>query len=549
MGAVAKYSSIMAAPKKIADKMSASRIGGVSLRAALVGVLCSSVMANSAVAYNGANAAANSALEKKLHRLRKHAKARGPVQAGPQVIVYKGEPPLIPACSLESAALLDKTYDLKGWIIPPPKFEDTLTLDYGCWRTNLAKMGFGFITYNVAQQQSNMLNHYVPPSNLQKYTGQRWTGVEVTNSFLMYDLSRYGVPDGQIQIAGFQGQSTYLPYQANEITVEQLAYYQTFFDRKLEFNIGYIGVDKQFVGTQVGGNIANIFGPSSAIQAVAGGSYGGGPTPTAILRWNINNNLYDKGAVLRSNATTAPGGITTAFLLQHYALENNPLAITNTPYVFGIHYPTTREMFIDEVGYKNVAAPHDPYTWVRATGYYNASDFENLQYTTQETKNYGGQFNVDRQIWQTEPGSPDTAYKGFYIGGTAAWLNPKASGIYEDFVVRLYGQGLLNRPRDQISLIWEQQDYSPYTVDSINAGASCRTGATCARHAVNQYSLLYSIAVMPGVHITLGAVYVDHPSLTYAPSELGYGSAAAPVNPQLNINHALNFAAGVYSAF
>jgi len=51
---------------------------------------------------------------------------------------------------------------------------------------------------------------------------------------------------------------------------------------------------------------------------------------------------------------------------------------------------------------------------------------------------------------------------------------------------------------------------------------------------------------MPGVFFGLGMSYADHPNVAYSPVGLSYGSNAAPVVPQLNINHTLNFLASLF---
>lgn len=533
------------------------RLGTAGRLVGLTSLVCTSIVAHPAFAqvsdYNGASAAANKAFTKqvlKTHKPTKSASGRANAPKRGQAVQIPTDTPVasrapIPACSGESAAALNKKYNLKGWVISPPSFADSLTQDDNCWRTNLAKAGFGLLIYDVSLLQTNMLNHYVPASNLQKYVGDRTTAAQHPDIFLFYDLSRYGIPDGQLQFGALEETSTWVGYVPNDLTLAQLAYYQSAFNHTLEFNVGYIGLDKQFVGTQVGGNIANVLGPGSTIHAIEGGSQDGAPTPAAILRWNIADHIYDKASVSKSIATTTLGGPVGNLLAQHYS---NPTGFnfSNTPVIFGVKYPTSRELFIDELGYKNEADIGSPYTWVRVTGYYNTTLYENLQFTSKQTTNDAVQLYIDRQLWQFEPSSSATAYKGLYVGGTAAWAKPEASSITQDFQARLYSYGAFNRPRDQISLTWEHQVYSPYVANPVDASATCMSGLECVRHATNQYTLIYNASIIPGWHVLFGAAYVDHPSSTWSPNAVAYGSAAAPVVPQYNINHALNFLAGMF---
>jgi porin len=457
----------------------------------------------------------------------------------------------VPACSRESATALQSTYGIKGWVIPPPKFADSITGDYDCWRTNLAKHGFGLTLYSADITQSNTLNHYVPPSNQQAYAGQRWQGQLAIYSLLTYDLSQYGVPDGQIIAGGGSAQGTDIRYLVNALTLTELAYYQTAFNKALEFQIGYLNLGYQFQGTQVGGNIANVLGYASGIQQEVGGGLQTSVLPTATVKWNITDRFYDKAAVSRSLVPNAVGGLGNSLEQEHYS---NPTGIklTNTANVFGVQYPTSRELIINEIGYRNAAGPNDPMNWVRFDAYYNFSKYEDLQnpgtpaQPGQQVNNMAAQLFVDRQIWQSEPGSSITAYKGLYLGATAAYASPQANSVYEDFGVRAYTYGMFDRPHDQISLIWEHQAFSPYVANPVDNSPACFSGAQCVRHAANTYSLVYNIGLFPGVYVGLGVSYIDHPSASWSPNALAFGSTAAPVNPQLNINHAVNMLGSLY---
>jgi porin len=488
------------------------------------------------------------------HRHKKiaHVKKLPMLTAGSPAVVTKSDPAtIIPACSRESAAALQSTYGIKGWVISPPKFADSITGDTDCWRSTLAKYGFGLTTYSADITQSNTLNHYVPPSSMQKYAGQRWQGQLAVYSILTYDLSRWGVPDGQIIVGGATAQGTDIAYLVNALTFTELAYYQTAFNKKLEIQVGYLNLGYQFQGVQVGGNIANVLGYASGIQQELGGGLQTSVLPSANVKWHITDKIYDKLDISRSLVPNTVGGLGNSLQQEHYS---NPtgLDLTNHADVFGVQYPVSRELVINELGYQNIAGPHDPATWVRFDAYYNFSKYEDLQnpgtlgHPGQQVNNMAAQLFIDRQIWQSEPGSPDTAYKGVYLGATAAYASPLANSVYEDFGARAYAYGLFNRPHDQISLIWEHQVFSPYVADPVDGSATCATGIQCVRHAANTYSLSYNIGLFPGVYVGLGVAYIDHPAASYSPNALPYGSAAAPVNPALDINHAINMLGSLY---
>ena len=237
--------------------------------------------------------------------------------------------------------------------------------------------------------------------------------------------------------------------------------------------------------------------------------------------------------------------------IAHYASPSN-IAFSQAPNVFGVQYPQERPLYVNEIGYKNAAAPGEKFTWLRLTGFYNSTDYENLQNTSQQVHNVGVLAYADRQIIQTEPGSPLTAYRGVYVGAQVAWVDPRANFITQDYGARVYTLGMFGRPKDQLSFIWEQQVYSQYIVDGIDNSFLNSSGTLSARHATNQFTLSYNINVVPGVFVGLGVAYVDHPALDFSPNTLQYGSQAAPASPiigpvsQLNINHAVNFLASLF---
>ncbi len=459
----------------------------------------------------------------------------------------------VPPCSTLSAFALNAKYNIKGWNIPTPNFADSITQDRGCYRSELAKYGFGFVLTETGVVQTNLLNHYVPPSNVQQYIGQRPTALQLQTGYLLYDLSRYGVPDGQLQFGGIASQATWIGAVPNQLAVQQLSYYQTLFNKKVEVNIGYIPFAYQFVGTFVGGNVYNVLGPAATLPALLGASTGSDGAPSFIVKWNITDRLYDKAAVIRSDPSTSVinNGALNTLQVAHYANPAN-IIFSQAPNVFGVQYPQERPLFVNEIGYKNAAAPGDPFTWVRVTGFYNTTQYENLQYTNQQVTNGGVLGYVDRQIFQSEPSDVATAYRGIYVGAQAAWVSPQANYITQDYGARIYTLGMFGRPKDQLSFIWEQQVYSQYIVDPLDASILCTTGTLCGRHVTNQFTLSYNINVVPGVFVGLGVAYVDHPTVTYSPSSLQYGSTAAPASPfigpvsQYNVNHAVNFLASLF---
>ena len=103
-------------------------------------------------------------------------------------------------------AEMDKVLGIKGWYYSPPSFVESVTADYGGWRSTLASFGIGLIEYNVTRFQVNLLDtpregpRYNPfYESRQSYWGQKPSFHDISALALTYDLSRFGIPDGQFQ--------------------------------------------------------------------------------------------------------------------------------------------------------------------------------------------------------------------------------------------------------------------------------------------------------------------------------------------------------------
>ncbi len=114
------------------------------------------------------------------------------------------------ASSRASFSEMDKG-GVKGWNIGFPSFGDTLLQNYGGWRSSLASAGFGLIEYNLTRFQANVLEtpregpRYNPfYESRQNYWGQKPSFNNFSVLVLTYDLTRFGVPDGQLQYSGIQ---------------------------------------------------------------------------------------------------------------------------------------------------------------------------------------------------------------------------------------------------------------------------------------------------------------------------------------------------------
>jgi porin len=520
-------------------------------------------------AYVRANPERNEVLTgRSAKRLKKAKRAHGASSVagvpGAGHPVYKGESPIappIPACSAQSAYAIDKAYGIKMWDFQAFNMGDSILQDYGCWRTTLAQYGFGFLAYNVGLFQANMLNHYTPPSSQQQYNGQKPSGLDAAVYFLSYDLDRWGLPDGQISVWGTNVNTTNAPnYSQNRFSFAEIGLYGAALNKQLEYLVGIFPHNDYFQGNYIGGNVDNPLGSSAANSVLAGGSIGPEATPGFALKYHFNENWYNTFDISRSTPGTVSPTYPGYALGNRLAVENyaNPTGLNfaaRRPCEFGVCYPSPKEIFIDEIGYKQEASADNYYTFVRAQGFYSNTPVYkyNLASPINPTTTTGS-FSIlgDRQFWQTEPGSPHTGYKGLYVGATFAYNPPNSNTFSEDYEFRLYSFGLFGRPRDQIAFSFQHLTTSNEFAKLVNTESGCSSNITCVRHGTNIYNLTYTASIMSGVYATLGVTYDDHPGLVWSPLASSSGSAAYTAIPPLaplNIQHAVFFDAALVTVF
>jgi porin len=490
--------------------------------------------------------AVDSSVPKKVHSAK--GKQAGHAHLKPAVatsVTVKAAPvDTVAAAIAASPARFDKVYGFKGWDIYFPSMGDSLLQDYGGWRSALASYGFGFLAFNINSFSLNTLNtptvvpatSYVPslgirsaypvcpntPSSSvcagnQLYLGQRPAYYSYIGAYLTYDMSRWGVPDGQLQLAGNVFFSSDQAYQARGLQFSALSWYQTLFDKKLELQIGYFAAGAEFVGFFVGGNFTNTFGVAAAIPIEMGLSYSPTQAPTAKVTWHLTDNVYNVAAAIRSlpvNQNPTTPGLTGNSLVDEVHL--NPVGLRFTE-------PHTGALFLDEFGYRNEAAPGSPQTWARFGAMYNTSafaDYTRLATANTINGNSAFYFLADRQLWQEAPDSPYTAYRGIYTGLSVMYSPPSEVAYSQYYEARLYAIGLFDaRPTDFISLVYNHNVFSHYLADFVNAAtapyAALDFAVPLAHHAANSVTVSYLAHLMPGVYWNVGIGYSDHPSIEY----------------------------------
>ncbi|MFT4248058.1 MAG: carbohydrate porin, partial [Pseudomonas sp.] len=433
------------------------------------------------------------------------------------------------ADSAARARALDAEYGYKGWNIPFPSFADSLTQDDGHWRSRLAAHGFGVSTQHTLVAQANVLDTpgrvpaSVPacvPANLgyncaggRSYFGQRPAAIVSSLVFLTYDTRRWGVPDGQIALGvqwGVSSDEAYLPRNAR---VQNLSWYQTLFDGRAEFKIGWFPTLPEFVGFYVGGLVTNPFGPTGSLLPVMGMTGTNWGTPNVRASVHLSDTLYLQAGIQRSLPVNGPTGNPV-----YDEVRANPSGLD-----FESSVPGTRWLYTGELGYRRQSVPGRGYTWLRAGTLYNSSTFKDysrlLEDPTATTRGAHGYYLLgDHQLWQQAPESAYTAYRGVYLGAGYMRGSDRIAPFTDYYELRGYWLGpSARRPQDMLSLVYDRnvvgkpiqaltEAYAPYTSLFANSYANSVTAS-------------YMFHLRPGLYATFGLGYTDHPSIQYFQGE------------------------------
>ena len=419
-------------------------------------------------------------------------------------------PPLISAEPVSDPYAIFDPLRWKGLniILPGP----ANTVDQGLFgiRQTLADAGIGYIGISNSSFEDNIIRHGLPAPAVgnrqnQAYNGQLPTYVTYDYLWLTYDLSRYGIPNGQFVLGSNIIRTNWNPLGPNLVGLCTLSYYQTLFRKAVEFKIGYLANNLEFLQTLVGGNIAGgVFGPNAAIITELGQNTSSHTTPGVNVTIHLPEHVYTKLGLQRA---LSPGGT----VVEH---DQNRYAVDFTVPKAGLN-------LIDEVGYKVDPSPGLLNTWIRAAGSYSSSIYSNYARPAgsglQSDKNYGLFLLVDQQVWQSNP-HVGTANQGVYLGFSAEYAPPSLNEFSQYYELRAYGFGLIpTRPADQISLVLADNIFSHYLVRS-----AVRDGNLAHRTSIAT-TLSYSLRVFRGAYVNLGISIVNHPtSVTYT-SNTGSG--------------------------
>lgn len=429
------------------------------------------------------------------------AQAANPIPE-PQSLVPQS-PPTSPRSPFYEADQLK----LRGWTIPVPSAGDTLDQGLFGVRNSLAEAGISYLGVSSTTFTSNVLRHALPAGNrfgkhsrdLQLYSGQLPTYTTTNYLYALYDLNRYGIPDGQIEVAGGLISTNWNPGGPNGVFLSAASYYQSLFNKKVEIKIGYLQNTLEFLGTQVGGSLANgIFGPNASIPIENGENSSAFSTPGINVKVNFTNSIYTKLGLQRA---ISPDGS----LVER---AQNPSAVR-------FKTPNSGLLALDEVGYRVPAAPGQMQTWIRGAASVTNSRYADLTTNQRHSPNFGLYLLADRQLVQLSPNAgPGSAVRGIYAGASLEYTPSYFNRFSQYYEGRIYGFGLIpGRPFDLVSLVATRNVFSE---DAVRVA---RGRGLLAHDDVNAITASYGARIIPGVNANLGVTYTDHPTVvTYTRS-------------------------------
>jgi porin len=389
---------------------------------------------------------------------------------------------------------------LKGWDIPYPKIADTILADHGGVRDALADIGIGISPINTFAFQYDFLQNDGGYRGPQLYNGQNVTRTNTTLSLTgTYDLGMVGLDGGQIATSvSLVNNSLPSVNGPRKLRIGRLHYYQELAGGRVDFKVGYIDNAQEFLGTNVGGNLATgNLGPQATIPFQLGLSYGGFSVPAFNLRVKFGEHFYNKAGIQRS----LPQG-------------GGPVENEFNPGGFHFRVPGTGVLMINEVGFNRPSSAGTKSMWIRGGGIYNTTNFTAFDGTKRD--NWGGFIAIDRQLSQIDAERP---FRGVYAGATFNYAPPRQNFYTQYYEARLYGVGLLkNRPSDLATLVTTYNKYSPAGLRARTPEGQGNYSGTFAMSASYAYRVQAGIYLQPGLGVTVHPIY----SPRFKPALNGY---------------------------
>lgn len=379
--------------------------------------------------------------------------------------------------------------NLKGAIADNPPFSDTLLGIDTPLRRSLFQYG---LLFRMAANGAYIQNTLAAPvaANEQHYTGQREFGAYSLNPVLSADLRQLGLRRAQLNINGQLQQSTWAPAQPWAATVSSIYLYKEFGEDRAELKLGYITTDFQFIGLQVGGQVASgAQGVYAVLPYEVGLSYSPVPAPVVTLKYRLNGTFYIKGALQRAGE---PGSLQDA-------LHRDAVGLRFLPH-------GDKLVSVIEGGRKHGAAAGSFGSWYRIGYIVNNTPYTSLRTGRPKSGNYCAYLLGDQQLWQPQPSVPG---RGIFAGGSAMVV-PADLDVYRLYYEArvYYAAPFRRRPADFASVVASHTAYSQDTIRSLAAAGKSFWRAS------DSVTGSYTARMARGTYLGLGLSYVNGPSVT-----------------------------------
>ncbi|MDE1167762.1 MAG: carbohydrate porin [Pseudomonas sp.] len=356
----------------------------------------------------------------------------------------------------------------------------------GGLREALAEHGFGFTATSYNGYTYDVLGHNAKP---QVYNGQNPSYNASLSTYLTYDLTRLGFAnDAQFTLAAQWVGANYTPANPRVTTMTVFAINQSFFNKQLELEYGFIPGVRLFYGIALGGNASTAaLGPSSVVPFQVGMS-ATEPTPTVnVIVRDPSLRFYNSFALTRS---ASPGGIAQD-------VKDNPSG-------FRLNVPDAKALFINELGYKQAASASENAAWLRLGTLYNTSQYTEFKTGEKSADNYSLYLGATVQV-----SKPWGDARGWYLDSKLDYSPDSVNAINKAAQLTAFNVGpFASRPADMMAVGVTKSYYSKELRDLYAGYGMDSAGYTLAATAS------YAARVLPGVYLISGLTYTRNPVFT-----------------------------------
>jgi len=379
--------------------------------------------------------------------------------------------------------------NLKGGTADNPPFTDSLFGANSAFRKKLFDHGILFRAQASGDYIQNTLAAPVT-ADQQSYIGQRQFGSFNLNPVFTADLRQIGLQHTQFDINGIIQKASWNAAQPEAYTVSNLYLYHEFAGDRAELKVGYLTTDFQFIGLQVGGQVASgAQGVYAVLPYEVGLAHSPLPAPAVTLKYKVTPALYVKGAIQRA---AQPGSTEAGLARDNFGLRFLPKG--------------DRRVLIGEVGWKQRSDAKHMQQWIRLGGITNNTPYTSLHNGGKTDGNYCAYILADRQLWKSDESHPA---RGIYAGASAMTVPADRNTYRLYYEARLYKNApFAHRPDDFLSLV---SSYTAISQDKIRTLAAA--GKSYSRSS-DSVTASYTLHLARGTYTGIGLSYVNGPAVT-----------------------------------